>query len=111
MKGSYVASILNAVQLIGWTSILLYASAETAASAMKALLGETILANTIVWIIVMGIVETIYTLIEPKRWVLNQRAAVTTLIIVLRYESYALFNYMLSQPMSITSSLGYADVL
>jgi len=78
---------------------------------MKALLGETTLANTIVWVIIMGIVETIYTLIEPKRWVLNQREAITTLIIVLCYESYALFNYMLSQPMSITSSLGYIDLL
>ena len=110
-KGSYIASILNAIQLIGWTSILLYASAEAAASAMKALLGETVFANTIVWVIVIGVVETVYTLIGPKKWVLCQRIAVTTLIIVLCYEAYALFNYMLLQPTSFTSSPGYADIL
>ncbi|RLE89659.1 MAG: hypothetical protein DRN04_16080 [Thermoprotei archaeon] len=110
-RGSYIASILNAIQLIGWTSILLYASAEAAASAMETLLGETVLANTIVWVIVIGVVETVYTLIGPKRWVLCQRIAVTTLIVVLCYEAYALFNYMLSQPMSLTSPPSHADVL
>ncbi len=110
-KGSYIASVLNAIQLIGWTSILLYASAEAAASAMEALLGETVLVNTIVWVIVIGVVETVYTLIGPKRWVLCQRIAVTTLIIVLCYEAYALFNYMLSQPVSLTSPPSRADVL
>lgn len=78
---------------------------------MGVLLEGTVLANTTVWVIVIGVVETVYTLIEPRRWVLCQRIAVTTLIIVLCYEAYALFGYMLSQPINLTSPPSHGDVL
>jgi len=111
IKGSYLASILNAIQLIGWTSILLYASAEAASQALKALFGETPISNIMVWIIVIGVIETIYTIIGPEKWILYQRIAVTTLLIVLAYETYALLNYMLSNPIELSFQANFTDFL
>ncbi len=111
IKGSYIASLLNTIQLIGWASILLYASAEAAASAMKALFGESLASNILFWVLVIGILETIYTIIGPKKWIICQRVAVTTLLIVLSYETSILLKYMLSKPMALTSPVNYTDLL
>ena len=92
-KASYAASLLNALQLVGWASILLYVSAEALAVAFRSLSFSNILASPVFWVAVLGIIETIYTAVGPEKWVWCQRVAVATLLIVLAYESYALINY------------------
>ncbi len=112
VRGSYIASILNAVQLIGWASILLYASAEAAAEAMKYLLKtSTPLSSIVLWVLILGIVETLYTMIGAERWVLYQRIAVSTLLLVLGYETWALVSYMLSNPIAFRTGVSLSDIL
>jgi len=89
-RGSYVASLLNAIQLIGWTSILLYVSSEAMALVFKSLGINSIFSSKLFWIIVLGEIEALYTAVGPERWVSVQRIAVTTLIIALGYETYGL---------------------
>ncbi len=89
-KGSYVASALNAFQLIGWTSVLLYFSAEAMSEVFKSLGIKGLAANIVFWIIVLGELETVYTAIGPERWLLIQRIAVTTLMVALIYETWGL---------------------
>jgi NCS1 family nucleobase:cation symporter-1 len=101
-RASYVASMLNAFQLIGWTSILLYVSGEALATALEAMLpGNNLLTNPVLWVIIIGVIESAYTAIGPERWVWYQRVAVTTLLIVLIYEAYALINYSLTVHTSV----------
>ncbi len=97
-RPSYIASILNALQLVGWASILLYISAEAMATAFKSLGFNGVIADVVFWVIVIGVVETIYTAIGPEKWVWYQRVAVTSLLVVLIYETHALINYCLSMP-------------
>ena len=100
-RPSYIASILNALQLVGWASILLYVSAEAMATAFKNLGFNGAIADVVFWVIVIGVMETIYTAIGPEKWVWCQRVAVTSLLIVLIYETHALINYCLNMPEKI----------
>ncbi len=111
VRGSYVASILNVVQLIGWTSILLYASAEAASQAIKYIVHSDLLSSTIVWVMILGIVELTYTIIGPEKWVWCQRVAVSTLLVVLVYETCALLRYMTKYTPMITAKAGLEDIL
>lgn len=111
VKGSYLASILNTIQLIGWTSILLYASAEAIAEALKALFGEGLISNILLWVIIIGFLETAYTILGPRKWVFYQRVAVTTLLIVLSYEAYELLKYMLQRNIVEEISPTFTDFL
>jgi len=110
-KGSYVASILDAVQLIGWASVLLYFSAEAMAEVFKSLGLGGILANKIFWIVVIGELEAIYTAIGPERWVTVQRIAVSTLIAALAYETYGLLKLYVSSALSGTLNVGLGKYL
>jgi len=93
VKPSYAASMLNAFQLVGWTAILLYVSAEAMATASSRLgFGEPLSSITF-WVVVIGVVEAAYTALGPKSWVWLERIAVSTLLAVLAYEVYALASY------------------
>jgi len=108
-KASYAASILNALQLVGWASILLYVSAEAIAIACRSIGLTSILADPVLWVIVIGVIEAAYTAIGPEKWVWCQRVAVTTLLIVLVYETYALVSYCLSTPTALTMPKSVSD--
>ena len=112
VKGSYIASLLNTIQLIGWTSILLYASAEATAEAAKILLKtSTPLSSIMLWVLFLGIIETLYTMMGAERWILYQRIAVSTLLLVLGYETWALASYMLSNPITFRTRVSLSDLL
>jgi len=94
-RASYAASLLNALQLVGWASILLYVSAEAMAVAFESLGFGGVLTNAVFWVLVVGVIEAAYTAIGPEKWVWCQRIAVTSLLVVLAYETYALVDYCL----------------
>ena len=108
-RASYAASLLNALQLIGWASILLYVSAEAIAVACRSLVLTGFLADPVLWVIVIGVIEAAYTAIGPEKWVWCQRIAVTTLLIVLIYETYALISYCLSTPAALAEPQGVSS--
>jgi NCS1 family nucleobase:cation symporter-1 len=110
-RGSYVASVLNAVQLVGWTSILLYVSAEAMSVVFKSLGFSGPLVSKLFWIIVLGEAEAVYTAIGPEKWVTVQRIAVTTLIIALAYEAYGLVKVFGSRILSGTVAVSLGKYL
>jgi len=113
-KGSYLASIFNIIQLIGWASILLYVSAEAISTAIAPLYPNNgLLTNTISWVIILGVLETLYALKGIEKIVWYHRIAVATLIIALLYESYfIILNLVVNAPAPVfRSSFNINDIL
>ena len=73
--GSYLATILNILQLIGWTAIMLILGGI----AVKSLLPENFFITVTIWIVIMGIVCTIWALVGKATFKWLQRIAVTAL--------------------------------
>ena len=62
-KSSYIASLFNVIQLVGWASILLYISAEAISTASQPIFGvKNPFSNPVTWVIIIGAIETIYAL-------------------------------------------------
>ncbi len=75
VRGSYFAAFLNVIQLIGWTGVMLWIGGK-AAQAVSRFPGMDFRG----WIIVMGIVTTLWALVGHRFWKWLQRIAVTALL-------------------------------
>ena len=64
IKGSALPSILNYVQLIGWTGIMIIVGA----GAMNAVSQEFNFGNYWLWVLFFGLIVTLWTLIGPEKW-------------------------------------------
>ncbi|MGQ9746188.1 MAG: putative hydroxymethylpyrimidine transporter CytX [Candidatus Caldatribacteriaceae bacterium] len=78
-KGSYVASILNIVQLLGWTAVMVIICARSSEIIIRYLLGYS---NPRLWILLAGIVSTFWALVETQWWKWMQRIAVGSLALL-----------------------------
>jgi len=98
---SYLASFFNVIQLIGWASILLYVSAEAISVAIKSFsIVDGYLTDPVVWVIIIGVLETLYALRGLEKIIWYHRISVVTLIIALIYESYFIIVSLLSNASS-----------
>jgi putative hydroxymethylpyrimidine transporter CytX len=88
VKGSYLAAILNIVQLVGWTAIMLIICGEAANSILKALAGVSHLKMLI---FISGIVTTGWAVVGHKTWKWLQRISVTALLLLCLIMTYAVF--------------------
>jgi putative hydroxymethylpyrimidine transporter CytX len=88
VKGSYLAAILNIVQLVGWTAIMLIICGEAANSILKALVGVSHLKMLI---FISGIVTTGWAVVGHKTWKWLQRISVTALLLLCLIMTYAVF--------------------
>jgi len=75
VRGSYFAAFLNVIQLVGWTGVMLWIGGK-AAQAVSDFPGLGFRG----WIIVMGIVTTLWALVGHRFWKWLQRIAVTALL-------------------------------
>jgi len=64
IKGSFLPSILNYLQLIGWTAIMLIVGAN----AMNQVSRSFGFENYALWIILLGFLVTLWTYIGPEKW-------------------------------------------
>ncbi len=80
LKGSYLASSLNYLQLIGWTAVMNIVGAK-ALDATFAVLGYP--SNYKLWIVVFGLLNTAWALAGPKKWRWLERLSVTLLLILI----------------------------
>lgn len=88
VKGSYLAAMLNIIQLIGWTAIMLIICGEAANTIMKEVLGVSHLRGLI---LISGIVTTAWALLGHKSWKWLQRISVTALLVLCLVMTYAVF--------------------
>lgn len=83
-KGSVLPSILNYLQLIGWTAIMLIVGG-------KAL--DVIFPGTYrLWILILGILVTLWTLSGPERWRWLEKLSVVLLGILSVWLLYVIFS-------------------
>ncbi|RLB74394.1 MAG: putative hydroxymethylpyrimidine transporter CytX [Deltaproteobacteria bacterium] len=106
VKGSVLPSLLNYIQLIGWTAIMLIVGAR----AMDAVFGGYYHA----WIAILGIIVTAWAFVTPSIWrKLEKISAILLLLLSIwltyvtinRFSMEELFNYEASGDISIMLAL------
>ncbi|OGP99996.1 MAG: hydroxymethylpyrimidine transporter CytX [Deltaproteobacteria bacterium RBG_19FT_COMBO_46_12] len=97
IRGSYFAAALNVIQLIGWTAVMLIVCGQ-AADAISKFYG---FSNLNLWIILSGIITTLWAVVGHRIWKWLQRIAVFALLILCIAMTYVVFQQygwgMLSQ--------------
>jgi NCS1 family nucleobase:cation symporter-1 len=87
VRGSYFATVLNLVQLVGWTGVMLWIGGQ-AAQAVWPFPGAGFRA----WVIMSGIVTTLWAVLGHRFWKWLQRIAVTSLLLLCCVMTYVAFN-------------------
>jgi NCS1 family nucleobase:cation symporter-1 len=93
-KGSHLPAVLNIIQLIGWTSVMLWIGGQTAARLAPESASPFGAAG---WIVVTGILTTLWSLLNARYWRWIQRIGVALLlalsvlmtVVVFRRHSFA----------------------
>ncbi len=97
IRGSYFAAALNVIQLIGWTAVMLIVCGQ-AADAISKFYG---FSNLNLWIILSGVITTLWALVGHRIWKWLQRISVMALLILCLAMTYVVFQQygwnMLSQ--------------
>jgi len=84
-RGSYLPSILNYLQLIGWTAVMLVVGAE----AMQAVTSSFIHADLyLLWIVVLGFLVTVWSLIGPEKWRGLEKVSAALLLVLTAWLTY-----------------------
>lgn len=86
VRGSYFATALNLVQLVGWTGVMLWIGGQ-AAQAVWPFPGVGFQG----WVIVAGIMTTLWAVLGHRLWKWLQRIAVTGLLILCCVMTYVVF--------------------
>lgn len=106
LKGSYLVSILNYLQLIGWTAVMLIVGALAMNNVSLSLAGIDLYS---IWVILLGLMVTLWSLVGPEKWRFLEKIAATLLLILTLWLTYivitryALRN-LLGKPLVFTSS-------
>lgn len=74
--GSYLASFLNILQLVGWTAVMIIICAKAGDAILQSLFG---FSSFRLLLVVAGVVSTFWALIETSWWRWMQRIAVLAL--------------------------------
>lgn len=88
LRGSYFATVLNLVQLVGWTGVMLWIGGQ-AAQAVWPFPG----AGFRGWVIVAGMLTTLWAVLGHRFWKWLQRVAVTALLLLCGVMTYVLFSH------------------
>lgn len=86
LRGSHLPAILNVVQLIGWTAVMLWIGGQAAARLTDAKLG----LGPTPWILVGGLLTTLWALVGPNGWRHIQRIGTILLLLLSVVMSYIL---------------------
>jgi len=98
VRGSYIPALLNIFQLIGWTAVMVWIGGQTAATFTK---GSTFYTPRF-WILVLGVVTTLWALVGHRFWKWLHRIAVTALVILCLIMTYLVFKeYGISQLLKV----------
>jgi len=87
IRGSYFAAGLNVIQLIGWTAVMLIVCGS-AADAISKVYGYS---NLTLWIILSGVITTLWALVGHRIWKWLERVSVFALLILCLAMTYLVF--------------------
>jgi putative hydroxymethylpyrimidine transporter CytX len=87
IRGSYFAAALNVIQLIGWTAVMLIVCGQ-AADAISKFYG---FSNVSLWIILSGVITTLWAVVGHRFWKWLQRISVLVLLILCMVMTYIVF--------------------
>jgi putative hydroxymethylpyrimidine transporter CytX len=87
IRGSYFAAALNVIQLIGWTAVMLIICGA-AADAISRSYG---FSNPTLWIVVSGVITTLWAVAGHRFWKWLQRVSVVALLILCLAMIYVVF--------------------
>ena len=87
IRGSYFAAALNVVQLIGWTAVMLIVCGG-AADAISKHYG---FSNPTLWVLLSGIITTLWAIAGHRIWKWLQRISVVVLCILCLVMTYVVF--------------------
>jgi len=87
IRGSYFAAALNVIQLIGWTAVMLIVCGQ-AADAISKFFG---FSNLNLWILLSGVITTLWALVGHRIWKWLQRISVIALLILCLAMTYVVF--------------------
>jgi len=87
IRGSYFAAALNVIQLIGWTAVMLIVCGQ-AADAISKFYGYS---NLTLWIILSGIITTLWAAVGHRIWKWLERISVFALLILCIAMTYVVF--------------------
>jgi putative hydroxymethylpyrimidine transporter CytX len=87
IRGSYFAAALNVIQLIGWTAVMLIVCGQ-AADAISKFYGFSSLN---LWIILAGVITTLWAVVGHRFWKWLQRISVFVLLVLCVIMTYIAF--------------------
>ncbi len=87
IRGSYFAAALNVIQLIGWTAVMLIVCGQ-AADAISKFYG---FSNLNLWIVLSGVITTLWAVVGHRFWKWLQRISVFVLLILCGAMTYIVF--------------------
>jgi len=87
IRGSYFAAALNVIQLIGWTAVMLIVCGQ-AADAISKFYG---FSNLNLWIILSGVITTLWAAVGHRSWKWLERISVFALLILCLVMTYIVF--------------------
>jgi putative hydroxymethylpyrimidine transporter CytX len=87
IRGSYFPAALNVIQLIGWTAVMLIVCGQ-AADAISKFYG---FSNLNLWIILSGVITTLWAVVGHRFWKWLQRISVLVLLILCIVLTYIVF--------------------
>lgn len=88
VRGSYLGALLNILQLIGWTAIMLIVAARAADSLGQHYLGASHLQF---WTVVIGLATTAWAWAGRRSWPKLQKLVTSLLILLCLYMTYVIF--------------------
>jgi NCS1 family nucleobase:cation symporter-1 len=104
VRGSYIPAVLNIFQLIGWTAVMVWIGGQTAATFTQ----DSSIYTPRFWIVLLGIVTTLWALVGHRFWKWLHRIAVTALVMLCIVMTYVVLKeYGISQLLQIR---GTADL-
>jgi len=87
IRGSYFAAALNVIQLVGWTAVMLIVCGQ-AADAISKFYG---FSNLNLWIILSGVITTLWAVAGHQFWKWIERISVFALLILCMAMTYVVF--------------------
>jgi putative hydroxymethylpyrimidine transporter CytX len=87
VRGSYFATLLNLIQLVGWTGVMLWIGAKAAQGVWP-----LPVFGFRGWVIIAGFATTLWALLGHRYWKWLHRIAVTALIALCCLMSYVVFH-------------------
>lgn len=107
-RGSLLPAVLNVIQLIGWTAVMIWIGGHAAAQLTP---GVTWL-NGKAWILIVGAVTTTWALAGHGLWKWLQRVAVTFLLLLSLFMTWVVLrHYGLRQLLSVPPKPGLPFML